>query len=80
MSHISEVVYSKFPEKLVFTNITYKLQLEDDLHDGGLHLLAHAPLGEVEKILPVTRLDTNNHLVSVHAVVGLELLVTTLAE
>ena len=68
-----------FLKKLVSTNLTYKLQLEDNLIDGGLHPGALAPLGEVAKVLPVTRLATHKLLVSVHDVAGLELLVTTLA-
>ena len=39
-----------------------------------------APHGEVAKALPVVRLATKKLLVSVDAVVGLELLVTTLAD
>ena len=39
-----------------------------------------APHGEGEKALPVVRLATKKLLVSVDAVVGLELLVTTLAD
>ena len=39
-----------------------------------------APHGEVEKALPVVRLSTYKLLVSVDAVVGLELLATTLAD
>ena len=38
------------------------------------------PHGEVEKALPVVRLATKKLLVSVDAVVGLELLATTLAD
>ena len=39
-----------------------------------------APHGEVEKALPVVRLSTYKLLVSVDAVVGLEVLATTLAD
>ena len=39
-----------------------------------------APHGEVAKVLPVVRLATLKFLVSVEAVVGLELLATTLAD
>ena len=39
-----------------------------------------APHGEVAKAPPVVRLATNKLLVSVNAVVGLELLATTLAD
>ena len=39
-----------------------------------------APHGEVAKALPVVRLATKKLLVSVDAVVGLELLATTLAD
>ena len=39
-----------------------------------------APQGEVAKYLPVVRLATKKLLVSVDAVVGLELLPTTLAD
>ena len=39
-----------------------------------------APHGEVAKALPVARLATHKLLVSVHAIVGLELLATTLAD
>ena len=38
-----------------------------------------APHGEVEKALPVVRLATHKPIVSVDAVVGVELLATTLA-
>ena len=38
-----------------------------------------APHGEVAKTLPVVRLDTHKLIVSVDAVVGVELLATTLA-
>ena len=38
-----------------------------------------APYGEVAKTLPVLRLDTHKLIVSVDAVVGVELLATTLA-
>ena len=80
MLHISVVVYSKIPEKLVSTNLTFKLQLEEDLLGGGLHPVALAQLVEVAKVLPVTRLATHKLLVYVHAVVSFELLVTTLAD
>ena len=80
MLHLSVVVYIKFPDMLVSKNLTYKLQLEDDLLNGGLHPVALAPLGEVAKVLPVTRLATHKLLVSVHDVAGLELFVTTLAD
>ena len=46
---------------------------------SGLHPVALAPLREVAKLLPVTRLTTHKLLVSVNAFVGLELLVTNLA-
>ena len=39
-----------------------------------------APHGEVEKALPVVRFATHKLLVSVDAVVGLELFATTLAD
>ena len=42
-------------------------------------MLVLAPHGEVAKILPVVRLATHKLLVSVNAVVDLELLATTLA-
>ena len=42
--HLSVVVYSNIPEKLVSTNLTYKLQLEDYLLNGGLHPVTLAPL------------------------------------
>jgi hypothetical protein len=38
-----------------------------------------APLRELAKTLPVVRLATHKHIVSVYAVVGVELLATTLA-
>ena len=72
------VVHSNIPEKLVSTNLTYKLQLEDDLLDGGFHPVAQ--LGEVAKVLPLARLSTHNRLVFVNVVVGLKLFVTTLAD
>ena len=46
-------------------------------HSEGCAL---APNGEVAKALPVVRLETKKLLVSVDAVVGLELLATTLAD
>ena len=60
--------------------LPHHLQLEDDFHDGGLHLVALALLGEVAKVLPVARPARHNLLVSIHAVVGLILFVTTLAD
>ena len=63
---------------MVSTNLTCKLQLEDDLLNGGLN--PKALLGEVAKVLPVARLSTHNLLVYVNVVVGLELFVTTLAD
>ena len=42
--------------------------------------MALAPLGEVAKVIPVARPDTLNLLVSIHVIVGLELLATTLAD
>ena len=45
MLHLSVVFCSKFPEMKVSTNLTYKLQLDDDLLDGGLHPVA--PLRDV---------------------------------
>ena len=42
--------------------------------------MALAPLGEVPKVIPLARPDTFDPLVSVHAIVGLELLATTLAD
>ena len=43
-------------------------------------MLVLAPHGEVAKALPVVRLARHNLLVSVDAVVGLELLATNLAD
>ena len=43
-------------------------------------LLPLASHGEVAKALPVVRLETKKLLVSLHAVFGLELLATTLAD
>ena len=71
MLHISVVVYSKIPEEFNSTNLTYKLQLEEDLLVGSLHPVVLAPLGEVAKFLPVTRFAAHKLLVSVHAVIGL---------
>ena len=45
MFHLSVVVHSNILEKLVSTNTTYKLQLEDVLLNGGLHPVALSPLG-----------------------------------
>ena len=59
--------------------LPHHLQLEDNFHDGGLHLVALALLGEVAKVLPVARPAQHNLLVSIHAVGGLLLFVTTLA-
>ena len=42
--------------------------------------MALAPVGEVAKVIPVARPDTLNLLVSIHVIVGLELLATTLAD
>ena len=42
--------------------------------------MALALLGEVAKVLPVARPARHNLLVSIHAVVGLILFVTTLAD
>ena len=78
--HLLMVVYSNIPKKLVSTNLTYKLQLEDDLLNGDLHPVALAPLGEVAGVLPVARLASHKLLVSVHDVASLDLLVSTLAD
>ena len=43
-------------------------------------MLVLAPHGEVAKALPVVRLATHKLIVSVDAVVGIELLATTLAD
>ena len=62
MLHLSVVVHSNTPKKLVSTNHTYKLQLEDDLLDGGLHNVALAPLREVAQVLPVESLPLTSFL------------------
>ena len=53
--------------------LTFKLRMVSSM-------VVLAPHGEVAKALPVVRLATHKLLVSVDAVVGLELLATTLAD